>query len=585
MIYKRSNLSVNDLGFVYTAFFFLIVLPVLVSFFNIDDSELSPLEFAIIGLIFCCLLNILYFGINYFFKIPEPIKIIFISIALFIFALTVFFPSEPGMLDGLKKKYSNLDLSLDLLKYMIILAGIWIFVIHKKTMKIAKTILMGCGAAGFAFVTYACVFGQFNDLESKKLLWTTFESDQKDINAYEELASGKNVIIILWDGMEGKISEEAISENIEKDSIFDGFIFYSNAIGSAPLTWRSLPIIYSGKFLFHQSPSFKFIRKIMYSDSFFLDAKKNGYKIACKGIKPTISIGGFNSFKTFNNYDDKMSDSYLVKYIEFIYASQKRITPLIVQRLVSRIINSLRKIHKNDLRVPIDSQIGSQTIDGKDEIADKNFYQNRLKKELSFTKLRKGNFKKKIFYYHSIIAHEPYITQSGVGYSREHAKAVFRYILLDVTKAFLNQLRKLSLYDSRLIFIISDHGAKAPEASMGIPSDEHDWDLSFTGISRYPAGTYNPLIMVKKPFQNSPMKIVKSPAMLTDIREIISKYVSDDDIETGNLFNLDGIEKRNIELNITVDPKVGKTLDTNISIRFAGSIQDIDKQFKPNRYH
>jgi len=276
-----------------------------------------------------------------------------------------------------------------------------------------------------------------------------------------------------------------------------------------------------------------------------------------------------------------MSDSYLIKYADFLNASQKRITPLVVQRLVSQFINSLRKIREKDRR----ENIESETIDGKDKIADKNYYKKRLEKELSFTKLRKGDFNKKLFYYHSIVTHEPYITESGAGYSLEHAKAVFKYILLDATREFLNQLKKMGLYDSSLIFIISDHGAKAPEASMGIQSDENDWDLSFTGISRYPAGTYNPLLMVKKPFKSEPMHISKSPAMLTDIREIITKYVSDDDIETGKLFNLDGIEKRDIEIIITVDPKVGKALDTNIPIRFTGSIHDIDKQFNPNLFY
>jgi len=582
MMRKSNKLSVNNLGFIFTSFFIFTLLPVLVSFFNIGDSELSPLEFTIIGLIICCLLTFFYFSNNYLFGIAEPIKTFFVAFALCIFALTVFFPSEPGMLDGLKKDYNHIDLSLDLLKYMMILAGTWGFVIHEKTKKIAKSVLIGCGIVGLVFVIYACAYGQLYGHETKKALWTTFEDDQRDLYAYEELASDKNIIIILWDGMEGKIAEEAISGNYERNTIFDGFIFYPNAIASAPLTWRSLPMIYSGKYQFHQSPSFEVIRKTMYSDSFFIDAKNNGYKIACKGLKPTITIGGFNNFKEFNSYNDRMSGNCLVKYIEFFQASQKRITPLIIQRFFSQFINLLRirKIRGKDLRV----KMVADTIDHKYKIADKDYYKKRLEKEISITKLRKSDFKKKLFYFHSIVTHEPYITESGAGYSHEHAKAVFKYILLDASKEFLNQLKKLGLYDSSLIFIISDHGAKAPEASMGIPVNENDWDLSFTGLSRYPIGTYNPLLMVKKPFQNGPMKTVKSPAMLTDIREIITKYVSGDDIETEKLFNLDGIENRDIQLIVVTDPKVGKDLDMHISIRFTGSMQNIHKQFKPDRY-
>ena len=453
----------------------------------------------------------------------------------------------------------------------MILSALLIFVFHKKLASLAKTSLIGSGLIGVVFILYACIYGGFYGLETKKLLWKVFESDQKDLSAFKELGTEQNVIIILWDGMEGKIVEEIFAENPNAKNKFDGFMFFPNAIGSAPLTWRALPTIYSGKFHVTRSANFKIIRKIMYTDSFFLDAKRNGFRVASRGLKPTISIGGFESFESFYKNNDRMSDSYLIKYLLFLNACQKRVTPLIFQRLFSPLINTFRMMRERDAKTNKRNAIRN----GGGKKNRKEYYVREIQKDMHLNELRKGAFSKKLLYYHSIIPHEPYIADFGAGYSKEHAKAVFSYILLDATPYVFSKLKELEIYDSSLIFVISDHGARMPETSEGIKVGKSTFELSYTGNSRFPAGAYNPLLMVKPPFAKETIKISNNPAMLIDIKKVILNYMQGGNIYSETLFNLDKINKREIKLIVTINPKTEKSLDTHAFLKFSGSLQDI----------
>jgi hypothetical protein len=563
----KGKITLYDLGFFSTTFFYFVLLPVLVCFFNPDDSGLSPTDLIVTGLAISCLLSFCYFIVNTLLNIPEAVKKFFTATALFLFVMTFFFPSTTGMIDGLKKDLpSDFEVYSNLLKYILILTALLWFVFNQKSAILAKNSLTGCAVFGTAFVLYVWIYGFSYGLEIRKMFWETFEADQKDPAAFIEFGTDKNVIIFVWDGLEGKIAESLFADNLAAQAMFDGFMFFPNAISSAGSTWRSLPIMYSGKFHMPIDPNFNYIRKIMYSDSFFLDAKKNGFKVSCKGVNPTISIGGQKSFENFSRINVKLERRFSSKYIFFLYACNKRVTPIISKRILGFLAKTIRGLSEY---LP---------INGKAIKSKKRHYGWEFLGTIQTDQLRIGNFPNKLSYYHSSVTHEPYNTENGSGYSLKDAQSVYSIALLKATPSLFSKLKQLDIYDSSLIFIVADHGARVSETSAGIIVSDGPFDLSHKGFSKHAAGSYNPLLMVKKPFAKGPLKTLVNPAMLSDIRNVISAYIKGTAIDNETLFNLDDIQKRDIKLIININPKSGQSLDRDIVKAFEGSLQDIPKQ-------
>jgi hypothetical protein len=216
---------------------------------------------------------------------------------------------------------------------------------------------------------------------------------------------------------------------------------------------------------------------------------------------------------------------------------------------------------------------------GKVKKIKRNNYDGILSRTIPFQQFRMGNFPNKLYYYHSLITHEPYYIPEkglkGLSNSPEHAQRVFSFVLLKATVSIFDKLKQLGIYDNSLIFVVADHGGREPETSVGIMVGNSPLDLSYTGFSKYPAGAYNPLLMVKKPFAKGPLKTLKNPAMLSDIRSVISAYVKGSTLDFETLFNLSNIQKRDIKLMIRVNPKARRPLDPYIVKEFSGSLQDI----------
>jgi len=559
----REKSTFYDLGFCFTTFFYFVLLPVLVWSFNQDDTESAARILIVAGLAISCLLSSFYLILGSLFKIPEAVKKFFTATALFLFVMTIFFPSNTGTLDGLKE-----DLSLgfavysDLLKYILILIIIFLFVFHHKSASFAKKSLLGCAVVGAAFVLYVWIAGFYSGVEIKKMFWETFETDQKDPAAFIELGTDKNVIIFVWDGLEGKIAENIFDDNLAARDMFDGFMFFPNAISSAAMTLRSLPIMYSGTFQMSKSTNFNIIRKIMCSNSFFLDAKKNDFKVSAKGAYPSISIGGQESLEDFSRSNMQDNKNFSAKYIWFLNICNKRVTPRITKRLSRFLLNTIRGFTASSPR-------SSKTTKSK-----KRQYGRKFSSTISVNQLRIGNFPNKLSYYQSLLTHEPYVTENGSGYSLKYAQSVYSFALLKATGSLFSKLKQLDIYDSSLIFVIADHGGREPETSAGVKVGNSPFDLSHKGLSIFPAGAYNPLLMVKKPFARGPMKTLGNPAMLTDIRSVILAYIKGTAMDNEILFNLDDIQKREIKLIIQTDPKAGH----EIVKTFDGSLQDIPRQ-------
>lgn len=566
----KKNFSFYDIGFPLLALYFFVLLPVLISFLNPDDTELHSLHIFSVGILITLLLSVIYSGVNLLLKIPEILKKTFIALSLFVFIKIIFFPTQTGLIDGLKKETTiDFNIFIDLFIFILLLIFVIVFLFHKKTDKFKKPLIIATFAIAFIIVIFS-IFSADSNLSVKKMLWDSFETDMKDKSAFTEFGTEKNIIIILWDGIQGTIAESAFADSPRAMYDYDGFIFYPYAIGSGPLTTRILPVLYSGEFKMYYAQSHKIISKIMYNNSFFIDAKEHGFRVASKGLWPAITIGGFNNFNQFQKLKSVKKGTTFSKYLFFLYASQKRITPKIVQSIILPWINKIRKAQEDDK--------DNTTSAGKDNLVEK------MEEYFDIQKFKLSNYKKKLLYLHPLFAHEPYCNKSTCNYSTQNAKYVISCALINVTVSLFKKLKELGIYDSSLILVISDHGSRVAETSKGIRVGKTEYDLSYTGISRYPAGAYNPLIMVKKPFSKGKMKVSYKPAMQNDIRSFISAYLNNKDFKNEPLLYYKNVSERDVQLILTIDPKQGKSLETHTFIHFKGTLENIPVNFNSKNY-
>lgn len=566
---KKSSQYRYDSGGYWSVLFLLLFLPCLVAYFNPDDCELTEWQLftngVFITLLFCATyyLTVKLTGLSLFFRR------VLTGCALFLFTVIVFFPVKPGEQTGFQV-LSVLDFGvlLDLIKYLGLAAIIFLAATHSRSQELTRIILNGCGAVAVAFLLFFIVQGAMYGKQTKQLLWKRFHEDQVDGKAFIEFGAEKNVIILLWDAVQGKVVEEILNQSPEYKHLLEGFEFFPNAVSSAPLTWRSLPMIYSGRFRENPSINNDIIRKTMYEDSFFSDAKDNGYRVSCKGVRPDLSIGGFSDYESYLKLNSDKSSVYVAKkYLAFLYVCSKRIFPLIVQNMTVPVVQKIRGL------------LLSKGEEANDKRKSVDYYSKKLANHIDSNKLMKGNYPNKLSYFHFRLAHEPYKTPLGTGYTKEHAKTPFSYCVFTATPEILDKLKELGIYDKSLILVISDHGARVPTTSKGLKiNGSKEYDLSAKGFSRYPPGAYNPLVMVKQPFAQGPLKINNGNVLLTDIRDVINVYMNDGTVGEQNLPQIAGEGDRKVKLIVTVDPEIENIASTHVVVEFVGGLKNIPQE-------
>jgi hypothetical protein len=331
-----------------------------------------------------------------------------------------------------------------------------------------------------------------------------WERRTADTESQFRFSSGKNVVIVVLDTFQSDIFMEIVYKDKKYGEIFDGFTYFPDAVGGYPTTYPSVPLILTGQYYDNSVPVREFLQKA-YNDSIPKVLKDRGYNVFFKFLEGT----GDEAYAEYENNNTAHEEGG-INLSSMIGLTET--APLFDITLFRYLPHYGKKVvFDEDYNQPyfIDTLLGNRFEKDQDLVF---LEEMREKSEISSS----GNTFK---YYHLKGIHLPYLLNESLEYevlqyNRTDLKR-FAEAKIKITGMFLDQLKKLGIYDNTMLFIIADHGDKTPEFRSPIALDDKN-DMSYLA----------PLMLVKPFNSRGPMKLSKAPVSLSDIPKTMFKAVA-----------------------------------------------------------
>jgi hypothetical protein len=325
----------------------------------------------------------------------------------------------------------------------------------------------------------------------------------------------KNVIILLLDACQSDVFQKIIDEDESYKDIFEGFTYYRNSLSGFPSTYASIPNILTSQYYDNSVPFSDFlgraflspssIPKVLTNEGFIVDCFTYPMYLDKRVMSNVKDREGVETATLINIYDAALF-RYVPDFLKrYIYNDGK----WFLKRLVPRkLVVSSDKIPVNVPPVTFDEK--SLTLEDVAFINDMLTYSDTIDERDIFK------------FYHLNGCHDPYLLNEELEYEdmrgadayERQAKASFR-----ITGLFLDELKRLEVFDNSMIFIIADHGIMA-------------------GME-YMQKNANPLFLVKNSNAKGQMIVSDAPVSLSDIpKTIFSELGLEGDFVGESVFNL-----------------------------------------------
>ncbi|UCE98352.1 MAG: hypothetical protein JSV74_03255, partial [Dehalococcoidia bacterium] len=355
-------------------------------------------------------------------------------------------------------------------------------------------------------------------------LFNYFQTDIPDSSRYtvdktNEFTFSKenNVIILVLDMCQSDIIQQIIDENEEYKIVFDGFTYYRNTLAGFPTTYASIPNILTGQYYDNSIPFSDFLNNAFVSSSsipnvltdedfevdfFVYRAYPDVYHIYLddRVMSNVTKRQGIEAATIVNIYDAALfryAPDFLKRYI---YSDGKW--------FLRNIIKSSETETRNPVNAPsVSFSEKSLTLDDVSFINDLLIYSNTIDSGYIF----------KIYGING--CHDPFLLNEELEYEdMEGSDAYERQAKasLKITNLFLEELKRLEIFDNSMIFIIADHGIRGD-----VQSSAH------------------PLFLVKKYNNQGQMTVSDAPISLSDIPiTIFSELSLEGDFIGESIFDL-----------------------------------------------
>ena len=332
----------------------------------------------------------------------------------------------------------------------------------------------------------------------------------------------KNVIILLIDTLQSNLFYEVLNEKKAYNDIFDGFSYFPDTVSSFPYTFLSIPSILTGQNYKNDQPTQNFIKNSYSQESLLKTLVNNGFRTEIYTEDPITLYFDTSLINNITRKETRFFDLKIKNHVLYLSdVTLFRILPAQFKKYLYNDQNWRLSLQNNNISPPVNnsSNIGQW---GQKSI---NFVDNLTQKTTSD---QEGSVFK---FYHLRGTHLPYELTENLQIKvqppdtesyKEQIRAMFT-----LTKAFLDKLKAIGVYDNSLIIVMADHGA-------GIPSDSSSellLDNSFTknnlsnNIDKKIISSGLPLLLIKPENSREDMHIIKTPASLTDLPKTISDYL------------------------------------------------------------
>jgi len=334
-------------------------------------------------------------------------------------------------------------------------------------------------------------------------LSTYFQTEIPDSNRYEvdntnefTFSKEKNVIILVLDTCQSDVIQKILHENESYKDFFNGFTYYRDSLAGFPRTIASVPNILTGQYYDNSVPFSDFLdTAFVSSNSIPKVLTDNGFEVGC------FTYPMYLDKRVMSNVRDRTGIE-TATIINIYDASLFRYAPDFLKRYIYRdgrwlLKNLVSRKLADDMRVPVNTpwvtfDEKSLTLEDVAFINDMMTYSNTVDERHIFK------------FYHLNGCHGPYLLNEkleyeemsgAVGYERQAEAS------LQITRLFLDELRRLEVFDNSMIFVIADHG-------------------TFGAVENVQRSA-NPLFLVKTFHAEGQMTVSDAPVSLSDIPKTI----------------------------------------------------------------
>ncbi len=341
-----------------------------------------------------------------------------------------------------------------------------------------------------------------------------------DYNSIPNFSEKQNIIVILLDEVQSDIFYELLHEHKIINKVFSGFTYYPDTVAGYAYTGPSIPLLLTGQYYDNSEPFSEYVNKSYikssitkhlidlnyrvdlfpkFKDSYYLKSKKIAHNLIRKG-------------KLFDFDQGIQKSSNLVDLALF------KISPHI-----------FRKHLYNNYIFPLSNNKKKKIIAGS--------HMDYWSPDIDF--VRKLEAKSKVVYkkpafkfFHLRGAHTPWVyTANGniveeneLTGSRKNYKGHLLHTL-KLTSDILKKFHEIGIYDSSLIYILSDHGAGRSYGTR-VNLDTRYKNIGITENSIIPhivKARAIPLFMKKKPYSKGELKISNNPISTSEFPQILIK--------------------------------------------------------------
>ena len=379
--------------------------------------------------------------------------------------------------------------------YFLILDGvIWLLVIiivQKRSTFFHKHVkFISCVLAGILISTSLVTYVRANIPDANR-----YEIDDTNEFAFSK---GKNVIILVLDMCQSDIIQEIFDEDSSYKEIFEGFTYYRDSLAGFPTTYASVPNILTGQYYDNSIPFSDFL------DSAFVSSNSIPKVLADEGFEVDCFTYPLFLDKRFMSNVIRREGIEAATIIDLYDATLFRYTPDFLKRHIYRdgrwFLKSLAPRNllvsndADDLRTPVN--VPQISFDEKSlTLEDVAFINDMM--TYSSTVGERNIFK----FYTLSGCHMPYLLNEKLEYERMTCADAYERqakASLNITRLFLDELKRLEVFDNSMIFVIADHG---------IHGDRQ--------------GNAYPLFLVKKFDGQGQMTVSDAPVSLSDIPNTI----------------------------------------------------------------
>ena len=344
-----------------------------------------------------------------------------------------------------------------------------------------------------------------------------------ETNKYR-FSSNQNVIILVLDAFQTDFFQEIINEDPSLLNDFDGFVYFRNALAGHPFTETSTMNIltgqyYDGKYTFEKTNENAYL-----GNSIPKILKGRGFEV---DLFPAIGRSVYYDQSVASNFKPgRPADKIRRDLMYLFHVSLFRQLPTFLK------ISLYNNENWSDLaaREPHPVQSPSSGSD-KPASARYRFSTEALNRAstlrfiLAMSASGNTNTSRNVFkYYHLDLPHSPMRINEKLEYEKmERTRGNFKRQSLAAAKVaiyFLQELKRLGIYDNSLIFIIADHGAGVQDqlfvSQKGfiVPQDR------LLISSRLQVNAL-PLFLVKQFQSKGPLRTSNAPVSLSDIPSTI----------------------------------------------------------------